>query len=379
MRVLGGCDARGGESKYLAVSNWHPGQLTPVIDMMQVLAQVNLQRTFMQRIQQNLVIHSRRIKHRKNSFWLLMLTTAVVFGCTGGPGHAEEAFMPVVDTHIHLYDLARLPGLPWPEKDDKVLYRSVLADEYNKVIVKNKLAGVIVVEASPRVSDNDWVLYHTQEFKGQFLGLIGALEFDKETFKDDLKRLCQNERFLGLRIGTQYLDQPANKDYMKDPVVLANIQRLSDAGKALDVLLLKLEMDDVLYIAKNYPKLKVVINNIDKVISEGKGQGAQPQDKIKAAASYSNVYCKVTSLIHQCTVKPAAKDVTYFKMELERVLELFGEDRLIYGSNWPCIIKDGEFSDHFKEINDYFAPRGRLFLEKLYYRNAEKVYGFRVK
>ena len=60
------------------------------------------------------------------------------------------------------------------------------------------------------------------------------------------------------------------------------------------------------------------------------------------------------------------------------VLNLFGEDRLIYGSNWPCIIKDGEFSDHFKEINDYFAPKGRGFLEKLYHKNAEKFYGFRL-
>lgn len=287
--------------------------------------------------------------------------------------------MPVVDTHIHLYDLARLPGIPWPEKGDKVLYRSVLAEEYNKVIEENRLAGAIVVEASPRVSDNDWVLYHTQKYKNQYVGLIGALEFDKETFKDDLNRLCQNERFLGLRIGTQYLDQPANKNYMKDPVVLANIQRLSDAGKTLDVLLIKLDIDDAIYIAKTYPKLKIVVNNIDSVITASQQLGTGPSEKIKEVASYPNVYCKVTSLIHKCTKTPEAKDLAYYKSELERVLELFGEDRLIYGSNWPCIIKDGAFSDHFNEINDYFAPKGRAALEKLYYKNAEKAYGFRLK
>ena len=126
--------------------------------------------------------------------------------------------IPVVDTHIHLYDSARLPSLPWPPTSDKLLYRSYLADDYNKVIVKNHLAGVIVVEASPRVSDNDWVLYHTQEFKDKYLGLVGALEFDKETFKE--------------------------------------------------------------------------------------------------AASYPNVYCKVTSLIHECTVVPAAIDLPYLKKRI---------------------------------------------------------------
>lgn len=319
------------------------------------------------------------INFRKNNSLFLLIALAIFFGFTKESGCADEAMIPVVDTHIHLYDSARLAGLPWPPQSDKLLYRSFLADEYNKVIVKNNLAGVIVVEASPRVSDNDWVLYHTQEYKDKYLGLIGALEFDKETFKDDLKRLCQNERFLGLRIGTQYLDQPANRNYMKDPVVRANLQHLSDTDKTLDFLLIKLDMDDLLYIAKNYPKLKVVINNIHHVITVEDEQSAQQQEKIKEAASYPNVYCKVTSLIHQCTVEPAAKDLPYMKKKLEKVLDLFGEDRLIYGSNWPCIIKDGEFSDHFKEINDYFSPKGRGVLEKLYYKNAEKVYGFRLK
>jgi L-fuconolactonase len=335
--------------------------------------------TFMQRFEHSAGNHSRFVNFRRHHSRLLRIAMTVLFGFTSESGFADEAMIPVVDTHIHLYDSARLAGLPWPPQSDKLLYRSFLADDYNKVIAKNNLAGVIVVEASPRVSDNDWVLYHTQEFKDKYLGLVGALEFDKETFKDDLKRLCQNERFLGLRIGTQYLDQPPNRDYMKDPVVRANLQHLSDSGKTLDFLLIKLDMDDLLYIAKNYPKLKILINNLHHVISVENEQRVQQQEKIKEAASYPNVYCKVTSLIHQCTVEAAAEDRPYLKKELEKVLDLFGEDRLIYGSNWPCIIKEGEFSDHFKVINDYFAPKGRGALEKLYSKNAEQFYGFRLK
>lgn len=314
----------------------------------------------------------------KNLKFILLSMFMLVLAACNTAEMIDNSPIPVVDTHIHLYDLNRLPGLPWPEKKDKVLYRSVFADEYNKVIAKNKLAGVIVVEASPRVSDNDWVLYHTQEYKDKYVGLIGALEFDKQTFKDDLNRLCENERFLGLRIGTQYLGEPAKEGYMKDPIVLTNLQHLSDAGKALDVLLVSLVFDDVIFMAERYPKLKIVINNIDSVILKGKDLPSE-LSKIKKAASFPNVYCKVTSLINSCTKVRAEKDMAYFKGELTKVLDLFGEDRLIYGSNWPCIIKQGEFSDHFKVINDYFAPQGRRALEKLYYQNAEKVYGFKLK
>jgi L-fuconolactonase len=144
-------------------------------------------------------------------------------------------------------------------------------------------------------------------------------------------------------------------------------------------LLISLDIDDAIFIAQQFPKLKIVINNIDSVISKGKDQNPESQNKIKMVTSFPNVYCKVTSLINVCTKTRTAKEMNYFKNELANVLELFGEDRIIYGSNWPCIIKNGEFSDHFKVINDYFAPKGRRVLEKLYYQNAEKVYGFKLK
>jgi L-fuconolactonase len=309
----------------------------------------------------------------------LILLFVMIIAATGCYREDNKGPIPIIDTHIHLYDLDRLPGLPWPEKDDKVLYKSMLANDYNKVMAENNLAGVLVVEASPRVNDNDWVLHHTQKYQNKYLGLIGALEFDKKTFKDDLERLCENERFLGLRIGTQYLDQPHNKDYLKDPVVLNNLQLLSDANKTLDVLIFKLNLDDVIFIAKKYPKLKIVINHIGNIKIDGKDPDIEWQNKMKESASFPNVYCKVSSVLQQCSDKPASTDVNYYKKVLDKVLDIFGEDRIIYGSNWPCTIRDGDFSGQLKVVNDFFTPKGRRVLEKLYYQNAEKVYGFKLK
>jgi L-fuconolactonase len=241
------------------------------------------------------------------------------------------------------------------------------------------LAGVIVVEASPRVSDNDWVLHHTKRFSDRYLGLIGALEFDKRTFKDDLERLCENERFLGLRIGTQYLDQPHNPDYIKDPIVLDNLQLLSDSGKSLDVLIFKLSLGDVISIAGKYPKLKIVINHLGNVKIDGKTPDPEWAKKMREAASFPNVYCKVSSVIQLSSTLPAPTDVGFYKNVLETVFDSFGEDRIIYGSNWPVTMRNGEFADQLKVVNDFFASKGREVLKKLCYQNAEKVYGCHLK
>ena len=61
-----------------------------------------------------------------------------------------------IDTHIHLYDPTRPGGVPWPGKDDKVLYKPVLPADYKKVC--GTITGAIIVEASPRVEDNQWLL-----------------------------------------------------------------------------------------------------------------------------------------------------------------------------------------------------------------------------
>lgn len=290
----------------------------------------------------------------------------------------EASDIAVVDTHIHLYDLDRLPGLPWPEKDDKFLYRSTLASDYNKVIAQNNLAGVLVVEASPRVSDNDWILHHTKPYQDKYLGLIGHLEFDQTTFKDDLARLCGDKRFLGLRIGTQYLDKPHNPDYLSNETVLDNLQLLSDSGKTLDVLIFKLGIDDAVFIARKYPKLKVIINHIGNAKIDGKSPDAQWVNQMKSASGCPNMYCKVSSLIPQSINPAASKDSLHYERVLNTVYDLFGEDRIIFGSNWPCTIVCGDFSEHLKVVNDFFAPKGPAVLEKFYHKNAELFYGFRL-
>jgi len=306
---------------------------------------------------------------------LLLLCLSIFSACQAIP---PKEGIPLVDTHVHLFDLHRLPGLPWPDKSDKTLYKSILAPDYNKLIKQHKVAAVIMVEASPRVSDNDWLLDHTEAYKDKYIGLIGALEFDKETFKDDFTRLCKNPRFLGLRIGTQYLDKPHNKNYLKGSVILNNLQQLSDAKKTLDVLIYKLQLEDVKFIAKKYPHLNIIINHVGGVQIDGRIPSKEWQNSMKEAASFPNVYCKISGLFQRSSVQPAPKNTGHYQKVLEIVYEQFGEDRIIFGSNWPCTLYSGDFGEHKAIVDDSFKTKGPRVLKKLYYKNAESVYHFKL-
>src|SRR3954466_9628238 len=73
------------------------------------------------------------------------------------PG-AEGKALAIVDTHTHFYDPRRPGGVPWPPESDKLLYRPVLPADYLALARPLGIVGTVVVEASPRVADNDWLL-----------------------------------------------------------------------------------------------------------------------------------------------------------------------------------------------------------------------------
>ena len=72
---------------------------------------------------------------------------------------------------------------------------------------------------------------------------------------------------------------------------------------------------------------------------------------------------------------PAPKDVAYYAPIFEVVYEAFGEDRIIYGSNWPVTDRGGEYGEQLAIIREYFAAKGKRVTEKLFWKNAAEFYG----
>ena len=87
----------------------------------------------------------------------------------------------IIDTHTHFYDPFRPQGVPWPEKDDEILYRRALPEDYKALAVPEGVTGTVMVECSPWVEDNQWVLdlAATDPF---IVGLVGHLEPDDPDF-----------------------------------------------------------------------------------------------------------------------------------------------------------------------------------------------------
>ncbi|MEE2640424.1 MAG: amidohydrolase family protein [Planctomycetota bacterium] len=294
-------------------------------------------------------------------------------------GVTEEGLPKVkhmIDTHIHLFDTAREKGVPWPPKDDKVLYKPHLPKEFRQVSRKAGVTGVVIVEASDLVEDNQWVL---DLVKGDdyFIGLVGNVDPYRKDFGKQLRKIAKDKRLVGIRARVN----DRKIDY-RDPQVLKSFKVLSRRNLALDILMNgegHETVTEVASVAEKLPELRIVVNHVLGYDIDGKLPGKKWIDAVKQLSTHKNVYVKISGLYQRCVPQPATRDIKHYQELLEILWNHFGEDRLVYGSNWPCTKKSGDYTSFVKLVNEYFSAKGQDACEKYFWKNASNAYNLGLK
>ncbi len=304
---------------------------------------------------------------------LVLLTSAVILsGCaTNTPQGALEG-IPIIDTHIHLYDAHRASGVDWPPASDKVLFRSVLPEHYDAICRENGITATVIVEASSRVEDNQWVLDLVQHNPQRYIALVGSLPIGSDGFAALLERYSKDDRYVGIRMR----DRPGGDDFFTD-AVWRDLAQLSEKSLVFDVLLANFTLEDIITLAKRLPDLKILINHVTGLTITGKAAEADWSEMVRKAAKHKNVYCKVSGIFQRSGQMPAPKKLSYYAPIFEVVYGAFGEDRIIYGSNWPVTDRGGTYAEQLAIIRAFFAPEGERVLRKLFALNAQKFYGLK--
>lgn len=276
----------------------------------------------------------------------------------------------IVDCHTHFYDPSRPEGVPWPGKDDKALYKPTLPDDYRKLGDPLGVTGTVIVEASPWVEDNQWILDLAQN--DRFIrGLVGNLAPGSPEFAKNFVRFARNKLFLGIRVNSGPLAMG-----LKNPEFLADIKRLSLASLQLDINGGPELLPLVAQLAEKFPDLRIVVNHLANVRIDGKEPPKAWIEGMQAAAKHPHVFCKVSALVEGASQpdKQSPTDVAFYKPVLDHAWKTFGENRLIYGSNWPVSERYGSLAVVQQIVADYVADMKELNRWKFFAGNAKTAY-----
>jgi len=207
-----------------------------------------------------------------------------------------------------------------------------------------------------------------------YVGVVGNLPVGTLEFAKHLERFAKDKRYVGIRLRSF----PEGVSGFND-AVWRDLKLLSDKGLTLDVLMSDFDLDDIVLIAKRLPKLKILINHLTGLIINGVPAEAAWTKKVQAAAKYPNVSCKVSGIFQRSNRSPAPKKVSFYAPIFEVVYKAFGQDRIIYGSNWPVTDRGGKYGEQLAIIHEYFSAKGKGVAEKLFWKNAAKFYGVKIR
>jgi L-fuconolactonase len=293
--------------------------------------------------------------------------------------HAERSAppgkRPIVETHIHFWQVTRPGGVPWPTPAEGPIFRDVLPGEYTPIARANGVVTAGIIEASGIVEDNQWILDLVKHDRF-YSFFVGNLEIGAPTFARDLARFSKDPRWVGIR---GYLTGPA-EGITLSPAQLASLRDLARRGMTLDIISrgTKNPKDQVQALCTAVPDLRIIIDHL------GGAKGPPPVDPTwelevrRLADVCPNLYMKFSSFYDMYApgdvVFPSPTDLASYKAHFDVLMTAFGADRLIWGSNWPVTNLHGTFEAQIAIAEEYLAPFGVAVRDKVMFKNALAFY-----
>ncbi len=287
----------------------------------------------------------------------------------------EEVEVPrsleIIDCHTHFYDPRRPQGVPWPPRDSP-LHRTVLPADLRNVPKFRPVTGTVVVEASSWLEDNQWLLELADE-DPFIVGIVGNLSPGDPHFSRNLKRFAVNPLFRGIRISVNALKMALGGEDWE------MLRRLADWHLALDVNGGPETPAVIAQLAEKIPELTIVLNHLGNVAITADPPPQNWVQNIQRAAEHENVNAKVSGLVEGASRQGqrAPENLDFYRPYLDVVWEAFGEDRLIYGSNWPVSDRGAPYRILQRMVLQYFTQQGESALTQFCSENSRRVYGWK--
>lgn len=275
--------------------------------------------------------------------------------------------LEIIDCHTHFYDPTRPEGVPWPSSGSS-LYRTVLPQHLRELKQYRRVTGTVIVEASPLVEDNAWLLNLAKD-DPFIVGIVGNLMPGKNEFAGHLDRFAKNPLFRGIRVSSKTVTDLLNSS-------LDDLKKMIDYDLSLDVNGGPDSPGIVARLAEKLPALRIVQNHIGNVRITADPPPADWKAGIESAAKHVNVFCKISALVEGASRdgQKAPAELSFYRPYIDVVWNAFGDDRVIYGSNWPVSENAADYETLQRIIMEYAAERGKDATAMFCSENAARAY-----
>jgi len=286
----------------------------------------------------------------------------------GGDPRPLQSAGPILDCHHHLWKVDR--GDYFWMSPDLPIARDYMPGDLADLLRQAGVTRTILVQAADTEAETDFLLELAAN-TDWIAGVCGWLDMDSDALPERLAHYMDNPYFRSFRPMLQDLEEP---DWILKPRVLKNLAHVAETGCGFEILTRLPQLPYAVEAVKRTPGLKAVVNHISKpAIADGT---MQPwADQIAELRDYPDIYCKISGLITEAD--PENWTPEDLRPYVAHVLDVFGQDRVMFGSDWPvALLAASSYGDVVNALRTVVGPLlGIDGHRKLFHDNGARFYG----
>ena len=275
----------------------------------------------------------------------------------------------LLDTHQHLVyrDVA---NYSWAKDIPPLATDNFTVENYLKLTEGLGIGGTLFMETGVDDPDYQNEAKYVQKLSDNpnngIKGLIVSIRPEDDSFDAWFNETLQMNVSGYRRILHVMPDETSQTQTFRD-----NVKKIGKAGKPFDICYLPTQLSIAYDFAKDCQEVNLVLNHCG-VPSIAAGEIDQWGKDIKKLAELPNVYCKLSGLMAYCA--PGTSSQETIQPYVDHVLETFGPNRMVWGSDWPVVNLGKGIQEWISVTRNILSKLSDSEAEAIANANAQKIY-----
>lgn len=277
---------------------------------------------------------------------------------------------PIVDSHVHLYDPARI-AYGWM-KDDARLNRPHLIPEYDAARGTQEVEGIVFVEVNPDpgrgIAEATFVA-DLMTADPRIKAIVANVRLEQRAAcAPELERLAALGPVRSIR---RLLQHEPDAWFCLQPAFIEGVKLLPSHGFAFDICIYHHQLEGVIELVRQCPDVRFVLDHIGKPAIKA-GLMEPWATHLRELAAFPNVWCKISGVATEAD--HAAWNEAQLRPYIEHALACFGFERAMFGSDWPVCTRALSWSRWLEMLDDVLTGTAPADLERFWRGNARRFY-----
>jgi L-fuconolactonase len=277
--------------------------------------------------------------------------------------------MEKIDAHHHVWRYTPAE-YGWIDEPMAAIRRDFGPEDLKREMDFAGMTGAVAVQARQTLEETRWLLDLAE--KNDFMrGVVGWAPIAGEEFPECMEEFDGRDKLKGLR---HVIHDEKDENYILRADFNSGITAMQGSGLVYDILIFERHLPQTIDFVDEHPKQIFVLDHVAKPLIAA-GTMEPWATHMRELARREHVFCKVSGMVTEADWVGKTVSLDMLRPYLDVVVEAFGPERLMAGSDWPVCLVGTEYGSWFKMLDEYFKGFSEADRVAVFGETASWVYG----